>query len=82
MQGALPGVCLVPPVLLPMLSLLQLVGGAPLGQRLYPMPAGVLQGQWGTGMGASLREGLTVCRAAVDRTPGSSLWNEDEETCK
>ncbi|XP_051482781.1 serine protease 56 [Apus apus] len=41
MWGGLLGVCLVPPVLL--LPLLQLVGGAPLGQGLYPMPAGVLQ---------------------------------------
>ncbi|XP_057283104.1 serine protease 56 [Pezoporus wallicus] len=43
MRGAILGVRLVPPVLLPMLSLLQLVGGAPLAQGLYPMPAGVLQ---------------------------------------
>nr|XP_041574158.1 LOW QUALITY PROTEIN: serine protease 56 [Taeniopygia guttata] len=35
------GVRLVPPVLL--LPLLQLVGGAPSGQRLYPMPASILQ---------------------------------------
>ncbi|XP_039930347.1 serine protease 56 [Hirundo rustica] len=40
-RDALLGVRLVPPVLL--LSLLQLVGGAPLGQRLYPMPASILQ---------------------------------------
>lgn len=51
-RGALPGVCLVPPVLLPLLPLLQLAGGAPLGQGLYPMPAGVLQGQWSKGTGA------------------------------
>ncbi|NXY80438.1 PRS56 protease, partial [Glareola pratincola] len=59
----------VPPVLL--LMLLQVAGGAPLGQGLYPMPAGVLQGQWGTGTGASLREGLAADGAAVGaRTPG------------
>ncbi|XP_054242140.1 serine protease 56 [Indicator indicator] len=40
---SLLGVCLVPPVLLPLLPLLHLVGGAPLGQGLYPMPASVLQ---------------------------------------
>ncbi|XP_030311718.1 serine protease 56 [Calypte anna] len=40
-QGALLGVCLVPFVLL--LPLLQLAGGASLGQGLYPMPAAVLQ---------------------------------------
>nr|XP_021136265.1 serine protease 56 isoform X4 [Columba livia] len=42
-RGFLLGVCLVPPVLLPLLLLLQLVRGAPLGQGLYPMPASVLQ---------------------------------------
>ncbi|KAM7044040.1 serine protease 56 isoform 1-T1 [Acridotheres tristis] len=40
-RDALLRVRLVPPVLL--LPLLQLVGGAPLGQKLYPMPASILQ---------------------------------------
>lgn len=58
-------------MLLPLLLLLQLVRGAPLGQGLYPMPASVLQGQCGTGMGASLWEGLAVDGVAVGAgTPG------------
>lgn len=72
MRGALLGVHLVPPALL--LMLLQLAGGAPLGQGLYPMPASVLQGQWGTGTGSSLREGLAADGAAVGaRTPRFTL---------
>lgn len=75
---SLLGVCLVPPVLLPLLPLLHLVGGAPLGQGLYPMPASVLQGQWGTGTGASLREGLDALRVAVGaRTLEFTLWNRE-----
>lgn len=71
-RDALLGVRLVPPVLL--LPLLQLVGGAPLGQRLYPMPASILQGQWGTGMGASLGESLAADGVAVgDGTLGFPL---------
>ena len=75
MWGALLGVRLVPPVLLLLLPpLLQLAGGAPVGQGLYPMPAGVLQGQWGTGTGASLREDLAAGGAAVGAgTPGCTL---------
>ncbi|XP_064313548.1 serine protease 56 [Phalacrocorax carbo] len=42
-RGTLLGVCLVPPALLALLPLLKLAGGAPVGQRLYPMPADVLQ---------------------------------------
>lgn len=71
-RDGLLGVRMVPLVLL--LLLLQLVGGAPVGQRLYPMPASILQGQWGTGTGVSLRESLAADGVAVgDRTLGFTL---------
>ncbi|XP_069648615.1 serine protease 56 isoform X7 [Haliaeetus albicilla] len=67
-RGALPGVCLVPPVLLPLLPLLQLAGGAPLGQGLYPMPAGVLQALSSRGtlvLEAALRSALLALERAL-----------------
>ncbi|CAM9330117.1 unnamed protein product [Bubo scandiacus] len=67
-RDALLGVCLVPPVLLPLLPLLQLVGGAPLGQGLYPMPAGVLQALSSRGtlvLEAALRSALLALERAL-----------------
>ncbi|XP_052659269.1 LOW QUALITY PROTEIN: serine protease 56 [Harpia harpyja] len=67
-RGALLGVCLVPPVLLPLLPLLQLAGGAPLGQGLYPMPAGVLQALSSRGtlvLEAALRSALLALERAL-----------------
>ncbi|NXF65255.1 PRS56 protease, partial [Ciccaba nigrolineata] len=61
-------VCLVPPVLLPLLPLLQLVGGAPLSQGLYPMPAGVLQALSSRGtlvLEAALRSALLALERAL-----------------
>ncbi|NXK12880.1 PRS56 protease, partial [Herpetotheres cachinnans] len=60
------GLCVVPPVLL--LPLLQLVGGAPLGQGLYPMPASVLQALSSRGtlvLEAALRSGLLALERAL-----------------
>ncbi|NWX34241.1 PRS56 protease, partial [Notiomystis cincta] len=57
---------LVPPVLL--LPLLQLVGGAPLGQRLYPMPASILQALSSRGtlvLEAALRSALLALERAL-----------------
>ncbi|XP_056215106.1 serine protease 56 isoform X1 [Falco biarmicus] len=65
MQGALLGARLVPPVLL---LLLQLVGGAPLGQGLYPMPASVLQALSSRGtlvLEAALRSALLALERAL-----------------
>ncbi|XP_042657072.1 serine protease 56 isoform X2 [Tyto alba] len=62
---ALLGVRLVPLVLLP---LLQLAGGAPLGQGLYPMPAGVLQALSSRGtlvLEAALRSALLALERAL-----------------
>ncbi|KAM9279248.1 serine protease 56 [Morus bassanus] len=67
-RGALLGVRLVPPVLLPLLPLLQLAGGAPLGQGLYPMPAGVLQALSSRGtlvLEAALRSALLALERAL-----------------
>ncbi|XP_074690672.1 serine protease 56 [Strix aluco] len=67
-RDALLGVCLVPPVLLPLLPLLQLVGGAPLSQGLYPMPAGVLQALSSRGtlvLEAALRSALLALERAL-----------------
>ncbi|XP_071668823.1 serine protease 56 isoform X4 [Patagioenas fasciata] len=67
------GVCLVPPVLLPLLPLLQLVGGAPLGQGLYPMPASVLQALSSRGtlvLEAALRSALL----ALERALAEQQW--------
>ncbi|NWW08469.1 PRS56 protease, partial [Oreocharis arfaki] len=60
------GVRLVPPVLL--LPLLQLVGGAPLGQGLYPMPASILQALSSRGtlvLEAALRSALLALERAL-----------------
>ncbi|XP_061204741.1 serine protease 56 [Neopsephotus bourkii] len=68
MRGAILGVRLVLPVLLSMLSLLQLVGGAPLAQGLYPMPAGVLQALSSRGtlvLEAALRSALLALERAM-----------------
>ncbi|KAM9542669.1 serine protease 56 [Guaruba guarouba] len=68
MRGALLGVRLVPPLLLPMLPLLQLVRGGPLGQGLYPMPAGVLQALSSRGtlvLEAALRSALLALERAL-----------------
>ncbi|XP_054022769.1 serine protease 56 isoform X2 [Dryobates pubescens] len=65
---SLLGVCLVPPVLLPLLPLLHLVGGAPLGQGLYPMPASVLQALSSRGtlvLEAALRSALLALEQAL-----------------
>ncbi|XP_064020971.1 serine protease 56 [Pogoniulus pusillus] len=65
---SLLGVCLVPPVLLPLLPLLHLVGGAPLGQGLYPMPASVLQALSSRGtlvLEAALRSALLALERAL-----------------
>ncbi|XP_068880899.1 serine protease 56 [Aphelocoma coerulescens] len=65
-RGALLGICLVPPVLL--LPLLQLVGGAPLGQGLYPMPASILQALSSRGtlvLEAALRSALLALERAL-----------------
>ncbi|RMC02039.1 hypothetical protein DUI87_21201 [Hirundo rustica rustica] len=65
-RDALLGVRLVPPVLL--LSLLQLVGGAPPGQRLYPMPASILQALSSRGtlvLEAALRSALLALERAL-----------------
>ncbi|NWU20275.1 PRS56 protease, partial [Dyaphorophyia castanea] len=59
-------VCLVPPVLL--LPLLQLVGAAPLGQGLYPMPASILQALSSRGtlvLEAALRSALLALERAL-----------------
>ncbi|XP_029885054.1 serine protease 56 isoform X2 [Aquila chrysaetos chrysaetos] len=67
-RGALLGVCPVPPVLLPLLPLLQLAAGAPLGQGLYPMPAGVLQALSSRGtlvLEAALRSALLALERAL-----------------
>ncbi|NXO56283.1 PRS56 protease, partial [Aramus guarauna] len=62
-------VCLVPPVLLLLLPLLPLlVRGAPLGQGLYPMPAGVLQALSSRGtlvLEAALRSALLALERAL-----------------
>ncbi|NXE83205.1 PRS56 protease, partial [Cochlearius cochlearius] len=58
----------VPPVLLPLLPLLQLAGGASLGQGLYPMPAGVLQALSSRGtlvLEAALRSALLALERAL-----------------
>ncbi|NWW62741.1 PRS56 protease, partial [Ifrita kowaldi] len=60
------GIRLVPPVLL--LPLLQLVGGAPLGQGLYPMPASILQALSSRGtlvLEAALRSALLALERAL-----------------
>ncbi|KAM6127518.1 serine protease 56 [Phoenicopterus ruber ruber] len=62
--GTLLGVRLVPLVL----PLLQLVGGAPLGQGLYPMPASVLQALSSRGtlvLEAALRSALLALERAL-----------------
>ncbi|KAM6063657.1 serine protease 56 isoform 2-T2 [Theristicus caerulescens] len=67
-RGALLGVRLGPPVLLSLLPLLQLAGGAPLGQGLYPMPAGVLQALSSRGtlvLEAALRSALLALERAL-----------------
>ncbi|NXO09828.1 PRS56 protease, partial [Oriolus oriolus] len=59
-------VCLLPSVLL--LPLLQLVGGAPLGQGLYPMPASILQALSSRGtlvLEAALRSALLALERAL-----------------
>ncbi|NXC47441.1 PRS56 protease, partial [Penelope pileata] len=61
-----PGVHLSPPVLL--LLLLQLAGGGPLGQGLYPMPASVLQALSSRGtlvLEAALRSALLALERAL-----------------
>ncbi|NXM67253.1 PRS56 protease, partial [Serilophus lunatus] len=61
-------VCLVPPLLLPLLPLLQLVRGAPLGQGLYPMPASILQALSSRGtlvLEAALRSALLALERAL-----------------
>ncbi|OWK58048.1 Serine protease 56 [Lonchura striata] len=66
-RDGLLGVWLVPPVLL-LLLLLQLVGGAPLGQRLYPMPASILQALSSRGtlvLEAALRSALLALERAL-----------------
>lgn len=80
--GTLLRLLLVPPMLLLLLPLLQLAGGAPLGQGLYPMPAGVLQGQWGTGTGTSLGEGLAVDGAAAVTAGTPEFALRKEGKCK
>ncbi|XP_053930514.1 serine protease 56 isoform X1 [Cuculus canorus] len=65
MPGVLLGVCLVPSVLLP---LLQVAGGAPLGQGLYPMPASILQALSSRGtlvLEAALRSALLALERAL-----------------
>ncbi|XP_048170922.1 serine protease 56 [Corvus hawaiiensis] len=65
-RGALLGIRLVPPLLL--LPLLQLVGGAPLGQGLYPMPASILQALSSRGtlvLEAALRSALLALERAL-----------------
>ncbi|CAN8190625.1 unnamed protein product [Coccothraustes coccothraustes] len=65
-RDGLLGVRLVPPVLL--LPLLQLVGGAPVGQRLYPMPASILQALSSRGtlvLEAALRSALLALERAL-----------------
>ncbi|XP_075617970.1 serine protease 56 [Balearica regulorum gibbericeps] len=67
-RGDILGVCLVPPVLLLLPLLLQLVGGAPLGQGLYPMPASVLQALSSRGtlvLEAALRSALLALERAL-----------------
>ncbi|XP_017665940.1 PREDICTED: serine protease 56 [Lepidothrix coronata] len=67
-RGALLGVRLVPPILLPLLLLLQLVGGVPLGQGLYPMPASILQALSSRGtlvLEAALRSALLALERAL-----------------
>ncbi|NXQ66905.1 PRS56 protease, partial [Quiscalus mexicanus] len=52
----------------PLLPLLQLVGGAPLGQRLYPMPASILQALSSRGtlvLEAALRSALLALERAL-----------------
>ncbi|NXW56350.1 PRS56 protease, partial [Eurystomus gularis] len=58
----------VPSVLLSLLPLLQLAGGAPLGQGLYPMPASVLQALSSRGtlvLEAALRSALLALERAL-----------------
>ncbi|KAM9274813.1 serine protease 56 [Cariama cristata] len=67
MRGALLRVRLVPPVLL-LLLLLPLARGSPLGQGLYPMPAGVLQALSSRGtlvLEAALRSALLALERAL-----------------
>ncbi|XP_074954428.1 serine protease 56 [Phalacrocorax aristotelis] len=67
-RGTLLGVCLVPPALLALLPLLKLSGGAPVGQRLYPMPADVLQALSSRGtlvLEAALRSALLALERAL-----------------
>uniref|UniRef100_A0A8V0Z3H5 Serine protease 56 n=1 Tax=Gallus gallus TaxID=9031 RepID=A0A8V0Z3H5_CHICK len=64
-RGAVPMVCLSCPV---MLLLLQLAGGAPIGQGLYPMPASVLQALSSRGtlvLEAALRSALMALEEAL-----------------
>ncbi|NXL86106.1 PRS56 protease, partial [Alectura lathami] len=61
-------VCLAQPVLLPLLLVLQLAGGAPLGQGLYSMPASVLQALSSRGtlvLEAALRSALLALERAL-----------------
>ncbi|XP_042734037.1 serine protease 56 isoform X2 [Lagopus leucura] len=65
MWGAIPMVHLSSPV---MLLLLQLAGGAPMGQGLYPMPASVLQALSSRGtlvLEAALRSALLALEQAL-----------------
>ncbi|XP_062439022.1 serine protease 56 [Rhea pennata] len=65
---ARPGAHLRPPVLLPLLQLLQLAGGAPLSPALYPMPPGVLQALSSRGtlvLEAALRSALLALEGAL-----------------
>ncbi|XP_071422694.1 serine protease 56 [Pithys albifrons albifrons] len=67
-RGALLGVLLVAPMLLPLLPLLQLGGGTPLGQGLYPMPASILQALSSRGtlvLEAALRSALLALERAL-----------------
>ncbi|KAM7107006.1 serine protease 56 [Ciconia maguari] len=67
-RGALLGVRLLPLMLLPLLPLLQLAEGAPLGQGLYPMPASVLQALSSRGtlvLEAALRSALLALERAL-----------------
>ncbi|XP_072200468.1 serine protease 56 isoform X2 [Excalfactoria chinensis] len=65
MRGVVRMVCLSSPV---MLLLLQLAGGAPMGQGLYPMPASVLQALSSRGtlvLEAALRSALLALEQAL-----------------
>ncbi|KAM6258744.1 serine protease 56 [Spheniscus humboldti] len=81
-RGALLGVRLVPSVLLPLLPLLQLAGGAPLGRGLYPMPASVLQGRGEAQAGCPGLWQSPPCLCYLDRVVNAARGTWGNRGCR